>query len=326
MIRDFQRILTRSKFTLPIVGLLAVLCWWHGADMPADSGVADDGSGWLWNVVPEVFSGGWTGLCVGGMMAAAMVFLLMELNNSNVLLRVGSRMMGVLLTVLFAVSFSLHVFCVGHVVGLLGLLSYFCAFASYQNGGRVYVFVNFLCLSLASLFFPPFIFFVPLCWASLALLRSFDLKSFCASLLGVITPYWCLLAYMVLFDRYDIIVDYADVIDGLDWFAYSSLSLHQMLVGILSLVMFVVGGIEFRVHSYLDKTRIRILYDVVLVLGCGGFLLLGVLPGCYRSLLPFVLVNVAIVSGHHLAQCFGKVMNVYTLLLLLALVGMIVEL
>ena len=317
MISNIQKAVINSKLSLPFAGVLAFVCWWLNADMGTGYVVTNEGYGWLWSIVPSELITGLTGLGIGALMSAVAVYLLMELNNANVMLRAGSRMMGLLLTVFFAVSFSVHVFSVGHIVGVLALLAYFFLFASYQNGGRGFVYVEFMCISLATLFFPAFIFLVPLYWVALAMIRSFDMKSLCASVLGLLTPYWFVVCYAVLAERLDVFSEHIGMLMEFELFDYSSLSLHQIIVVVLALVMFVAGGIEFRVHSFLDKTRIRILYDTVLILGSGSFVLLAFLPGYYSALLPIILVNASIVSGHHLAQCFGKVMNVYTILLIL---------
>ena len=133
--------------------------------------------------------------------AALMVstFLMVELNNTNALLHIYSRMVSASFLALTCTA----VFLFPSLRSSLCMLSFisFCTiiFHTYQDKespGLTYF--AFLCLGIASLMFIQVLFFIPFLWLMMRFkLMAFSWRMMWASLLGIITPYWFLIGWAV---------------------------------------------------------------------------------------------------------------------------------
>lgn len=63
------------------------------------------------------------------------------------------------------------------------------------------VFDGAFCISTATLFYPPFIIFIPICFISLLILRSFVLREWILASIGIILPYFFYISLLFLFDK-----------------------------------------------------------------------------------------------------------------------------
>lgn len=232
-----MKIITTSKFTLPIVSIVTFVLWWFGCDKAASLygdghgaavlSVADYG---LWSYLPITFVDGVMGLATGLVFTALAVYLMAELNNANVLLRVSSRMLSSLLAILLTASVFLHSVQPAHIVMLMLMLSYFTLFSTYQNGDTRMTFLTYMYISLASLVFPKLLWIVPFYWVVQVYFRSLSLRCFCASLVGVCLPYWLYGGCAVCMDCTSVFLEHVGGIVRFEWGNYASLSLQRMCV------------------------------------------------------------------------------------------------
>lgn len=76
-------------------------------------------------------------------------------------------------------------------------------FVSTYKSDRTFspVFDGALCISTATLFYPPFIVFIPTCFICLLILRSFVLREWILALIGIILPYFFYISLLFLFDK-----------------------------------------------------------------------------------------------------------------------------
>jgi hypothetical protein len=63
------------------------------------------------------------------------------------------------------------------------------------------VFNGAFCISTATLFYPPFIVFIPMCFICLLILRSFVLREWILAFIGIILPYFFYISLLFLFDK-----------------------------------------------------------------------------------------------------------------------------
>jgi hypothetical protein len=92
------------------------------------------------------------------------------------------------------------------------------------------------------------------------------------------------------------------------------------MVGALSLVLFILGGIDFSRKNHLDKTRVRSYYYAVLLFGASSFVWLFLQPQYFNLIIPFCLVHAAMIGGHFVGISYGKVQNIITIILSLCAV------
>lgn len=294
----FQKTIAQGRFTLAIVALIALAAW---AVLPPDLS---------WR------------LPLGFLVCAICVYLLTELNNAFVLLRINSRMIGSTLALLLAPAVMLHELQTAHLILLCSVVAYYPLFASYQRPrATVLSYLAFLTISISSMVFPQLLHFVPVCWIAQILLRSMSARVWVASILGIITPYCFLFTYGYCTDQMPLLTDHFVALMRFELPDYTSWTLTTVVVASLALLHFLVGSIDFLRNIHLDKTRTRYHYYVVLLIGCMAFAWLLLQPQHVLFILPLCLTNAAIMSGHFSAQSYGRVQNIIVVILTVLTLG-----
>ncbi len=290
----FQRKIATHRFTLFVALALGVVLWLTDRRM--------DGQALL------------------GMLPAALaIYLTSELNNTFALLRISSRMIGSVLALLLPMAVTLHPLQPAHAVLVFAVIVLFPLFASYQRPFiTLFSFLTFLLLGCAALFVPQFLLLTPVFWVAQLLLRSFSLRGWVASLLGVLLPGWFAFTYYYLTDQTEVFVERCNQVVTLAPSSYEALTLHHWLVAGFAFLLFLVGMIDVNLNSGKDKTRVRNSYMVVTLFGGAGFIGLTIQPQMFNELLPLCLVPTAIVGGHFIALSYGRIQNWLTFLFFVA--------
>lgn len=254
---------------------------------------------------------------IGGFLLCALaVYLMAELNNRFALLRISSRMLSSSLVMLCAATSMLHHLSPSHLMLICAVASYFPMFASYQRPyATTRIFLEFLFVGLASYLFPQVLYLIPFYWIVQAMLRAMTFRSWVASLLGIITPYWFLVTYAYITNDLQLFTDHFNDIITVEMPSYSMLSLKQIMVGAFSLVFFLLGSWDFYQKKHFDKTRIRCNYYAVSLLGAVSFVWLLLQPQYFNLIIPFCLVHTSMLGGHFIALSYGKVQNIITIIL-----------
>ncbi|MBQ9362063.1 MAG: hypothetical protein IJT97_01450 [Bacteroidaceae bacterium] len=307
---DFQKTIAGSQFTLPVVSAITVVVWLLFRQSGAD----------------------WTNLLAGLAVSALAVYMLAELNSRNLLLRISSRLISSLFAILMAVVIQLHPFQTGHIVLLLSLASFFPLFQMYQSANPILAFLTYLPLSLVSLVFPQILFLVPVYWFCQIYMRGISLKSLCSSLLALALPYWIVFGIRFFVGYYDewvppilnlqssILNPQSSIVNCelLIVNCESSFSPLQSVQFVYILLLLAVGIVDLYLNSYLDKTRIRIIYHVVVTHAFAVLLLLLLQIQCFYQLLPLLMADTAIIGGHFMALTYNRFSRIFCLFLMLA--------
>ncbi|MDO4993395.1 MAG: hypothetical protein Q4E32_00160 [Bacteroidales bacterium] len=294
----FQKSIAQGRFTLAVVALIALVAW---AVLPPDLS---------WR------------LLLGFLSCAVCVYLLTELNNAFVLLRINSRMIGSTLAILLAPAVMLHELQTAHLILLCSVVAYYPLFASYQRPhATVLSYLAFLAIGISSTVFPQLLHFVPVCWIAQIMLRTMSTRIWVASLLGIVTPYCFLFTYGYCTDQMAVLTDRFVGLMRFDQPDYTSWTLMHFVVASLALLHFLIGSIDFLRNIHLDKTRTRCNYYVVLLVGSLSFAWLLLQPQHALFILPLCLTNTAIMSGHFSAQSYGKVQNIVVVILTVLSLG-----
>ncbi|TGX83037.1 hypothetical protein E5358_05110 [Palleniella muris] len=203
-------------------------------------------------------------------------YLMMELNNRNALMRRYSRMVSCSYMALMLMCPWLLRNLEVMAVQMCFLFMVTLSFRTYQehdsNGMKYWA---YLFMGLAAMLWPPLVFALPVFWiADAFFLMSFSFRSWLASILGVITPLWCLMPYVVIENRYDLIFAYRDALvpDDSTLLAFSDMNtllpaalpmtLWELYAESFVVVMSLVGMIHFLRHSSDDKIHVRMLFSI----------------------------------------------------------------
>lgn len=299
-IRKFQSSLAASPTSLHTITVVTVIVW-----MIVGGSAGKDFSQYgVWNLLPEYVCGaGWINTALVILTVAITIYVIGELNISQVMLRLNSRAMSFTFAALITASTFLHSFTPGYVVMFFLLLSYFTLFSSYQQESTAgLAYVTFLYIGISALVFPKVIWLAPIYWLSMYILRAINARSISGSILGLVTPFWITGSIAFCCDKMNNFVGILKQMVDFHLGGYSSMSTGEILMSCLLFIIFIIGVLDFYMRIYLDKTRTRIIYNIIILHGCVYFILLLLQPVCSAIILPMVIMNTSIIGGHYIAN------------------------
>lgn len=316
MIFKYQKYIADAQATLPVVSAVALAVWvlLPVKECPMSFSGVEYG---LWDCVPRFLKEGYWAKGLGIGCVALAVYLMAELNNANVLLRVNSRMLSSMLVLLTLFVCPCLDFQPGSVVLVLALLSCFPLMASYQHPAPIYAFETFLLISLASLVFPKVLWLTPLYWFLQGYLRAFSIRCFAASVLALLLPYWIYAGVAFVQDWWPGFMTHVWAIVDVKWDAFAFLDVQSIWVFGFVFLLFVTGAIDFFVNRLKDKTRTRILYNSLIIHGIYILFLILLFPHLFWTFFLLLLIDTAIVFGHYFTLTHTKFSHIFCLLLLM---------
>ena len=258
---------------------------------------------------------------------AVSTYLLVEMSNNNALLRVRSRMVTSVF-LLFSACLSPYIGNLsGAIITLCFIASILMLFQTYQNQEATgLTFYSSLFIGIASLFWAQSILFVPLFWIlSLTQLQSLSLRTWAASLLGFLVPYWFALPWMIYNENFGHFIENFSQIFTFDHsFSYSLLSIGAKATLLLILILFALSFLHFRSHSFEDRIRIRQLYGFFAVITVAAIAFLLVQPQFFDPLMRIIIIFVSPFVAHFFTLTSSKVTNLIFIIgciLLTAVIG-----
>lgn len=315
MIRRFQNRMATSRMALPVMSIYALVLWL--------AMLAIDHSVWLQFAFFVVN-----------------VYLVVELNNRNALMRQFSRMVS-------CSYIAMMMMCPWMLVNTKVMFVQFCVIASlsllfptYQQrsamGNKYWA---YLFVGLASMFWPPMLYFVPLFWIAEAMfLMSFSWKSMWASIFGIFTPLWIVAPYVVYSGSYDTIIQQyrlllpdeklIDAVANPATLVPQSLPLPLLdLVAIAVIVVLcIIGMVHYLRNSYSDKIHVRMLYQFFMFIGIFvlvAMLIVLALPYVGEMsgdmLLAMVVVCTSPLLAHYVAFTYTRLTNISVIIFMLGI-------
>lgn len=259
---------------------------------------------------------------------AASVYLLIELSNQNALLRIRSRMVTSMFILLSATSpFLFSQFTSGFVqlCFVIALLPLFQAYQQPQATGTL--FYAFLSISVASLARVEVLCYVPLLWLLTATqLHALSWRSWLASLIGLLTPYW--LVFFWLLSPFGMTegggIDLTPLADHFTRIAdlqpsAMRLTLPHVLSIAATVLLATAGALHFWQYSYEDKIRIRLLYGFFSVMTAASLLMAVLMPSLYDVLMPIAFVTASPLAAHVMTFTSSRLSNILFLLAIVLL-------
>lgn len=249
---------------------------------------------------------------------AVTTYLMVELNNIHALIRIFSRMVSsVFLALICCASF---LFPAIHEASMLVCLAAFTLllFLTYQNkeaAGLTYY--AFLFFGVASIAYVHVLFFLPLIWLlMLTNVMSLSWRTWGASLLGLLTPYWFGLVWLLYQNDYTLAIDHFSALAVFEEpFNLNAITDGQKATLALTIFMAMIGAIHFIRKSYQDKIRIRMLYFFFMWIDIAALLFLLLQPQHFNAMLLIMILNSAPLIAHFIALTSTKLTNATFLVL-----------
>ena len=239
--------------------------------------------------------------------------MMAELNNGYSLIRIYSRMVSCSFMVMITMSLTLFESVTVAVVMVAFIAFLLLIFRAYQNPGAVgWVFYAFVALGISSIVFSKSLLFVPVLWVIMAVnVLCFSPRTLIASLLGIITPYWFVAAWLIY--QGNICYLGTHFLSALQFgtpFQFSILNIHQLLTFAFVLVLAVIGAVHFFLYSYQDRIRIRLMYETFVVLDACAVIFAILQPQYFDEMLGMSIVTTATLIGHFLALTHSRLSNI----------------
>ena len=286
--KRLQNKIAESKNTLPVTLVYGLGVWLLGGLVTDDL---------------------WLQFCLFMVTALLLVYL----NNSIALLRVRSRMVSCTFIALTCCTSQLFPTLSGDVSALcltIALIFMFHSYHDYQAAGRTYF--SFLFIGLVSVTFIKVLWLVPLIWVLMGTnMITLNFRSFVASLLGIITPYWFIIPWCLL--RHD----FSWLSSHLTQFVTftPAFDLTGIPIGIVAVFLFIMTVTSLSInhilyHGFEDKTRIRLTFGFLSILSVACMLFLIAQPQYYSQMIPLIIVLTCPIIGHYLTLTSTRVTNI----------------
>lgn len=244
------------------------------------------------------------------------VYAMIHLNNINMLIRVYSRMVSVAYIMLGCSAVWLFSSVHASIVQVCTTLILLLLFASYQDtraiGKMYYV---FLLISLVSLAEPYFLLFTPIIYLLMGTtVYSMSIRSFLATVLGLITPYWFYMGWQLFthIKEPSAMLNFLSHFKDMSWSPdYTALTLPQIIYFGLLVVLFVVGAIHFWLTSYMDKIRVRNIYASLNLVTLYSFVMMAIQPQAYEVWIQVLTITVSPIIAHFISLTRTRMSNIF---------------
>lgn len=244
---------------------------------------------------------------------ATSAYLMVEMSNSNALLRVRSRMVSSVFLMLSTAGCFMFGSLSGGIAQLCFIATLSILFRTYQDKQtQGWAFYAFLCLSLASLVNVHILYLVPLLWLLMVTqLQSLGWRSWFASIIGLLTPYWFAAAWVLYKQDFALISAHFTPLSKFTFpYNYSELTISQLALFGFTVIVMLLGAIHFWNKSFEDKIRIRQLYGFFFIAGMMGVLLLALQPQHYDLLMRLIIVCASPLIAHFFVHTSTRFTNI----------------
>lgn len=287
--KRLQNRVSQSRLLLPVVVLYAVAVWLLAGGIQ---------QGWYVQLACFTLS----------------TYLMVEVNNAHALLRIYSRMVSSSFVVLMCCATSLFASAHEAVMLLFIIAAMHIALYSYQDKQAVgIVYYSALCFGLASMAYVHVLCLLPLVWLFMAFsLQNLSWRTFGASLLGLLTPYWLAACWLLWQGDLLVLTDhFASLVTTVcNPFDLSLLAPHQLAFYVFMAILVLTGTIHFLRQNYHDSIRIRMFYDMFIWTSWLMLLLIAVQPCHYGALMHILIVAASPLAAHFVALTSTRTTNV----------------
>lgn len=299
MVKRTQNHVAESRFTLPAVVAYAIAVWLA--------------SGLLIPTIPitsaELLRGAW----VQFVCFLISAYLMVELNNSNALIRIYSRSVSCSFIVLLCSGCFLFSSLGGAIVQLCVIAGCIAAFHSYQNKLSMgWIYYAFLCIGLASTIFVQILYYVPFLWAMMFFrLTSLSWRTFFASIVGLLTPYWFAIPILFYQGSIDMLWHhFAAIAEFRLPFDYRQVTINELLLFVFVVALGITGTVHYWRQKSADSIRIRLLFSCFIQIWLLTTVFIVLQPQHYDMLIRILIINVSPLIAHFLSLTYTRFTNI----------------
>lgn len=250
-------------------------------------------------------------------------YIIVELNTAFALLRTYSRMVSCAFIVLCCGASFFFTQWANGVMTFCFVASFANLFKSYQDRESVgHTFYSFVAYGMASVFWVQMLWVVPFAWILMIVcLRSFSMRTFMASVFGILTPYWFASVYFVYTMDYETplahlrkLADFGPLAKGVPESEYMqmllSLGVERYVCFAFVVALFVTGVVHYLRNRFNDKLNTRMYYDIFITYGM--LFLAGILlqPQHFDALFHLLIVCTSPLIAHFITHTRTFITNI----------------
>ncbi len=312
----FQNKLVTGGIPLLVASVAASVYWLL---VPESGDALTDSSHFLHELTAAFPSFRFYNLC-GYLLVLFSMWILWNTVTRHAVIRVSSTLY-LSVFILFSAIFLPHMLQTGNILACLLLGSFFFLFHTYQRIEPVNLaFHGFFLYGIASLFFPQFIWLLPLFIVMQAWLYDVTIRTLLACIMGFVLPYWFLLGYTSYIRDWSLFSVIYQEISEFRGIGYSGIGIEEWISLAAMLLMTLWCAVRYAGNSYQDKIRTRVFMFYIMTTGAIMVLMLFLQPHLHALLLPPAITCGSIVIGQYFAVTRNKQSLVSLIILLVMLV------
>lgn len=315
-----QQKITMGKFVLPIVMLFSIAIWVLVYFYKPTSGIAQTSSP-FWNLFVSYLPQEPFGKIMNIICYGVIGYFLIEFNNTFAIIRLRATIQTSIYFIVIAACPQLYPLHAGSIAVLFMTTSIYFLFQSYQvMRSSNLIFYSWLCLGIASILFPHFLYLIPLYIIGSYNFQSLNFKSFFAGIIGLLLPLWFLFAYAYYFCQTKTLYSLFEELCSFEPISIYALTYWQIATLAFLFIFFVIAMVHSLATGWQDKIRTRSYLNFFSLLEFFLFILILLQPHHFIVVVPLLLVGFSFLTGHFLALTKNRISNIY---FIVSLVGLI---
>jgi hypothetical protein len=304
MSKRIQNIIAESRYTLPITAFYSIFIW----------------------LIAGLVSQQWW-IQFGCFVVSA--WMMMLLNKENMLIRIYSRLVSSTYLVLTCAAVFLFASRSSAIMQMGVAISFYLLWHCYQDKNSLgWTYYTFLFLGAGSLVQSQVLYYLPILWIMMAwFIFSLSWRTFFASLLGLITPYWFCLPYYALHGENCFVLltnHLSSLFDIVSLPDYTVLNVTEWIFLAFLILLMTIGSFHFIANSYKDTIRVREIYYCFITTAAYSLFLVFVKPQCYDMVIPVLTLVSSPMVAHFFALThtrFTNILFIITLTVILIFTG-----
>ena len=211
----------------------------------------------LWVLVGHLFSYKPVACFTGLFIMALVAYIMQRISDIEMLIRERTRLPFMLFLLLMSTNAGLIPVKEVSIVLLCLVFAIYELFYSYQSPELTGKFFNIgVLVGIAGLFMPQIVWLMPLFWIGMYQFRTLELRSFMASLIGVLIIWWFVLAWCVWKHDYLMFSTFYDQLTDFQFLSVEIFRLYQ-IGSIVVLLVLTVAFFHVKMDAFNNSVRVR---------------------------------------------------------------------
>lgn len=232
------------------------------------------------------------------LLTALNAFFISQLNNRYSIIRTRSFLPVLFFSMLIASWHNTHSTAFAHLALSLFLVAIYVFYGIYRNRNAAeQAYTSSILVAVASLIYAPIILFIPVFWIGLSFFYSFSVRTFLATILGILTP-WVLFLAIKYYIEPDLNWLYTIGESFQLGFNVLTRPFNELIYLACLTVIAIIGLVGVTSNINQDSMQARALLNFNTLLLFFSFAFTLIFPQMFFVFLPFVAMSYAILLSH----------------------------